>query len=54
MTGSPRVAHQLYSTGRVADHDTAHFADVAQPDVDAVPVDEESLADGKALYHVHA
>ena len=54
VTGSPPVAHQLYSTARVADHDTAHFADVAQPDVDAVPVDEESLADGKALYHVHA
>ena len=53
VNGDPPVAHQLYSTARVADHDTGHFEAVAQPSVAAVPVDEESVVDGKALYQVH-
>ncbi len=50
VRGDPPVAHQLYGTARLCDHDVMRFGDLLQPAVAASEDDAELESDMKALY----
>jgi hypothetical protein len=50
VRGEPPIAHQLYGTARLCDHDVERFGDLLAPAVAATPEDAEMESDMKALY----